>query len=291
MKFTVKIRTFLERHKLTRDVVPYLRRTFIVRMIHTYEGHYGKEKNSQDIQDFLLCYKNNKEEFEKVYNILEDDKSRETYKAIIKFRETYNYKTIKNIRYYPQYFVKEIFDYKDEVFVDGGAYIGDTIFSMLKYVPLKSIKKIYAWEADEKNSDVLQHEVGKALLHSKIKLECIPCALWREKTTLEFDSFENDCSHIGRGGIFVQADTIDNRCPDATFIKMDIEGAEIDALYGAKNTIINNKPKLAICIYHSNKHLYEIPLLIHEWVPEYKLYIRHSSEMRQETVLYAVINK
>jgi hypothetical protein len=70
---------------------------------------------------------------------------------------------------------------------------------------------------------------------------------------------------------------------------MDIEGAEIDALYGAKNTIINNKPKLAICIYHSNEHFYEIPLLIHNWVPEYRIYVRHHSYTAADTVMYAVM--
>jgi hypothetical protein len=70
---------------------------------------------------------------------------------------------------------------------------------------------------------------------------------------------------------------------------MDIEGSEIDALIGAKNTIMKNKPKLAICIYHKNEHLYEIPLLINEWVPEYKLYVRHHGEADAETVFYAVL--
>jgi hypothetical protein len=70
---------------------------------------------------------------------------------------------------------------------------------------------------------------------------------------------------------------------------MDLEGTEIDALYGAKNTIIQNKPKLAISIYHTSEHLYEIPLLIHEWVPEYKLYVRHHTDTCADTVLYAVV--
>jgi hypothetical protein len=71
---------------------------------------------------------------------------------------------------------------------------------------------------------------------------------------------------------------------------MDLEGAEVDALYGAKNTIIKNKPKLAISIYHTDEHLYQIPLLIHDWVPEYTLYIRHHSDYTPDTVLYAVLD-
>jgi hypothetical protein len=134
--------------------------------------------------------------------------------------------------------------------------------------------------------------VNKALtkLGGTAAVEWIPCALYKEETTLKFVDTANGASKIGEEGtISVKTDTIDSRCPDATFIKMDIEGAEIDALYGAKNTIINNKPKLAICIYHSNEHFYEIPLLIHNWVPEYRIYVRHHSYTAADTVMYAVM--
>ena len=73
-----------------------------------------------------------------------------------------------------------------------------------------------------------------------------------------------------------------------TFIKMDIEGAEIDALNGCKNILQKYKPKLAICIYHKPDDLWEIPLLIKRLVPEYQIYIRHYSNYLWETVCYAV---
>jgi FkbM family methyltransferase len=158
-------------------------------------------------------------------------------------------------------------------------------------VPVSEIKKIYAWEPDKGNGETLLCEVNKALKKiENVQVEWVPCALYREKTILKFSNSADGVSHIdGTGELSVNADTIDNRCSDATFIKMDVEGAEIDALYGAKNTIIKNKPKLAICIYHTNEHLFEIPLLIHEWVPEYKLYVRHHGEVTAETVVYAVM--
>lgn len=73
-----------------------------------------------------------------------------------------------------------------------------------------------------------------------------------------------------------------------TFIKMDIEGAEIDALNGCKNILQKYKPKLAICIYHKPDDLWEIPLLIKRLVPDYKIYVRHYSNYLWETVCYAV---
>lgn len=70
---------------------------------------------------------------------------------------------------------------------------------------------------------------------------------------------------------------------------MDVEGSELKALQGAKNTIINNRPRLAICIYHKPIDVIEIASYILELVPEYKFYIRHYTSHMWETVLYAVL--
>lgn len=69
---------------------------------------------------------------------------------------------------------------------------------------------------------------------------------------------------------------------------MDVEGAELIALKGAEQTIKKYKPKLAISIYHKPNDLWEIPLLIKSWVPEYKIYIRHYNVVSSETIMYAI---
>lgn len=73
-----------------------------------------------------------------------------------------------------------------------------------------------------------------------------------------------------------------------TFIKMDVEGAELESLKGAKRTIQRDYPKLAICIYHKPEDMVTIPTYIKKLVPEYKLYIRHHTYHTEETVLYAI---
>ena len=74
----------------------------------------------------------------------------------------------------------------------------------------------------------------------------------------------------------------------ATFVKMDIEGAEMDALQGMQRMIAQYKPKLAVCVYHKPEDLWEIPLYIHKLVPGYRLILRqHSPLMDNDTVLYA----
>ena len=74
-----------------------------------------------------------------------------------------------------------------------------------------------------------------------------------------------------------------------SLIKLDVEGSEYATLNGAKRIIKEDKPFLAISIYHRHDDLYRLPLLIHEMVPEYKFYLRHHSTSYKETVLYAKI--
>lgn len=93
------------------------------------------------------------------------------------------------------------------------------------------------------------------------------------------------------GDSIIQMDSIDNICENekVTYIKMDIEGSELEALRGARKVICRDKPRLGICIYHKPEDLLEIPMFIKKMVPEYKLYIRHHSPHYNETVIYAKV--
>lgn len=71
---------------------------------------------------------------------------------------------------------------------------------------------------------------------------------------------------------------------------MDIEGAELDTLRGAAQTIKKYKPKLAICIYHRVLDFYEIPMFLKSLVPDYKFKVRQHEPGFCETVLYAYVD-
>lgn len=75
---------------------------------------------------------------------------------------------------------------------------------------------------------------------------------------------------------------------EPTYIKMDIEGAEQEALKGCRRIIQDFRPKLAVCIYHKPDDLFEIPVMIKEMNPAYKLYVRQYANAWFDTVLYAV---
>ena len=71
-------------------------------------------------------------------------------------------------------------------------------------------------------------------------------------------------------------------------IKMDIEGAEYDALCGASKTIKRDKPVLAICVYHRKGDMLAIMDLLHSLVPEYRFWLRHDGSLTDDTVLFAM---
>ena len=116
--------------------------------------------------------------------------------------------------------------------------------------------------------------------------------VWSKKEKLYFDAVGTCSSHISEkeGDYVIETAALDEIIFDKrpTYIKMDIEGAEQEALKGCRKIIQTYKPKLAICIYHKPEDLYEIPIMIKEINPEYKLYVRQYANAWFDTVLYAV---
>lgn len=285
-----QLRFFLECHGCLKWISALLRKLGIVRLLHwIYEKN--DSKTAQEAAAFKVFYEQNRDQFEKLSGMLEDDLSRKTLDKVVQFRHKPSLMGLKSVYVQPQYFQKDIFGpLKDEVFVDGGAYIGDTIDSYMKFSG-GVYKRIYAWEPDEDNIKWLEKYKEK---YDNITV--VPCGLWSEKTELSFLQGVGNGSRIqqdaqGEVVLKVKVDSIDNVCADdkVTFIKMDIEGSEMEALKGAVNVIKRDKPRLAICIYHEPEHLYEIPFWIKQTVPEYKLYMRQHSCGRNETVIYATV--
>jgi hypothetical protein len=120
----------------------------------------------------------------------------------------------------------------------------------------------------------------------------MPLGAWNKNETLSFVSVGEGSKIIDESG---ETETISAvRVDDVlgsekvTYIKMDIEGAEINALIGAKNIICRDKPKLAISVYHKRSDIWEIPMLLLKYNPEYKFFLRVYSFTGNDTVLYAI---
>lgn len=178
----------------------------------------------------------------------------------------------------------------DEIFVDAGAFDGQTSAIFAQWAG--KCKKIYALEPDPQNRAKCLNTLGM----TGVEYEILPFGAWDKREQLSFDSGLNGASHVSgtrmetsEKQITVQADKLDDLISEkVSFIKMDIEGAEMNALRGTEKIIREYKPKLAVCVYHKKEDIWEIPKLILGYVPEYKLYLRHYSMTNDETVLYCI---
>lgn len=275
---------------LTFKFVIFLKDIGVIRFIKSIIWHKsGEENDNEDTKRFI---KENKERIRNMLQLLSDEKSVQVWKAVM-LNRAYGKKIPERLwSDNDQYFVKNLIKIqKDEVFVDGGAYIGDTIQHLFNFTRwCVEIKKVIAFEPNPKNLAIL-----KKYFQKNRKVIIIEKGLSDRDG---FEYFKEDGSgsqvidkRVSESGMKVAVTAIDlvYQCKDATFIKMDIEGSEMAALRGAKETIVKNKPKLAICIYHSDEDMVRIIEYIHELVPEYKLYVRHHTGGWMETVVYAVI--
>lgn len=229
------------------------------------------------------------EEFDEAYALLSDDFSRKSYIDILNFKVSgkveYLFSCQKNkAEIYFEYLRLD----NNEIFMDLGAYDGDTVREFLQATD-NQYEKIIAVEADEKNYKKLTDKtsgVERIATHN--------LAAWNKKETLFFEKKKGRNSKLSSAGqVEVQADSVDNILDGEkiTVLKMDIEGSEEMALDGAKKTIQTYKPKLYVCAYHRNDDMFRLPLKINEIHKGYKFYFCHHPYIPAwESNFYCVID-
>ena len=242
-------------------------------------------------------YLSNKLAYDNLYKQFADDKSRETLDGIIQTMLTGNEDFSAEVAVQNQYFcIPGFFNTIREIFVDVGTCTGDSVENFLRAMT-GSFRQIYAFEpgsqatAAEIRFKRLKSEWG--LEPDRIKLEHMGIgrndgivrlheAEFKENYSLDM----NMCGSIDSDA--VQIVSLDSYFKDKeiTFLKADIEGAEMDMLVGGRHTIMSQKPKIAICVYHRPDDLINIMHTLKSYVPEYRFYLRHHSSLAMETVLY-----
>lgn len=186
-----------------------------------------------------------------------------------------------------QYFALDVVRLSEhECYVDIGAYDGDTVGRFIAAAKGR-FERIHAFELDPINYRQLTRNVQR-LPHPE-RIETFNLGIWDSECDLRF-SAGNSQSTVGAGECSAHAVPLDAVLANqkVSFIKMDIEGAELQALRGAQNTIATQQPTLAICVYHHISHLWKIPLYLQQLVPHHQLYLRHYTNLEYETVCYAV---
>ncbi len=194
-------------------------------------------------------------------------------------------------------FLLEQYKYKNfvkisdgDICIDAGACLGDTSLYFLQ----QGAKHVYSFEIDKENIAFMKNTLK--IFDAEDKVTIVEEALSHNegKTFYTPDPNNVGAGKIGKShGVTsypVYVTTLDYFCKthgiSPNFIKMDIEGAELDALHGARETIVRCRPKCAICIYHKWEHRWQIPLLLRDMVEDYNFYIK-KSQPYTETVLFA----
>jgi len=226
---------------------------------------------------------------EQLDNLWADKVSQSLYRAIIEFRLTGDATLLPAPDLGTQYHPQDIPAPKAPIrFVDCGAFDGDTLADFCKIgLPVEAVA---AFEPDLINFGKLVNFVSQETKLTNVSLW--PCGVYSSTTQLGFETGKNMASGISASGrALIQCIALDDAIPTfaATFIKMDIEGAEYDALLGARKIINNHLPRLAVSVYHRPEHLWQLPLLVESIIPgKYNFYMRSHALNDFELVLYAI---
>ena len=227
-----------------------------------------------------------------VYSFLSDDKSKKIYLDYIKAHITMDF-----TKFDEPYDIKEQYlggdleyNIDSSRFIDCGGFDGDTIRNFIDNG--KKIEKLVVFEPQNELCNKISQYVD--LNKQNIKDAIIfPCGVHSNFAKYKFATSQEAASAAqikDDGDDIIQCVPLDAVLKgfNATLLKMDIEGAEVAALKGAKQIIIDNRPQLAICVYHSLSDIWEIPLLIESYVENYDFYLRSYNYMGLETVLYGL---
>jgi len=227
------------------------------------------------------------------FSLWSDRFSRQEYVAQMKFRILGEFDSLSAPVLQESYFPDDLFDLlEDENFIDCGAYDGITVEHFLERQKEFS-GRIIAYEPDPENFISLNEYISGLPNNIKGNLLSLPFAISAQRSKVHFDATGTMGSNISdNGSLEVDCVTLDENLEELqftpTYIKMDIEGAELDALNGARNVIQKCMPILAICLYHRYDDIWRIPLFINSLSSDYRLFLRPHEIEGWQLVCYAV---
>jgi len=229
-------------------------------------------------------------EVKEAFELFEDDASRQEFVGQIKWRLWFDFEAMPSPVEHEIYFPDDLTKVSsEEIFVDCGAFDGDTVASFIRRHG-EAFGTLIAFEPDPANFEKLQQfrESLPAPLRTRV---CVyQYAVGAQTGKVYFQACGTEASAVGEGTLEVDSVGLDEffseRSP--TWIKMDIEGSEPDALAGARQIIAADPPLLAVCVYHRQSHLWEIPRLIRSFSPKYNFFLRPHVIEGWDLVCYAV---
>lgn len=227
-------------------------------------------------------------QFLETFNMLYDDKSRNTMNAFINASICGDLNLLDEVYESQQYFNELLNGAKIDVLLDCGAYDGDSIHDYIAYYP--QYKEIFAMEPDPDNVMKMQNRIKRENIHN---INVISKGAYNTAERLRFKQSTTESNFSNDGEIIIDTVKIDDIIPKdkkVSLIKMDIEGNEVAALEGARRTIQRDQPCLAVCVYHKIDDLIKIPKIIQSLVEKktYHYYLRYHGKNLTELVFYAI---
>jgi len=255
-----------------------------------YEYHLLHTPTELEKKGFTY-YLDNRKQIMASLDLFSDDLSREIFARVIQTHMQRKPIHIPDRVLEEQYFPRDInLSRGYSRFINCGAYNGDTVKRLNAL--FGKVDAIACFEPDLENFELLTQYLCAE--HNEIAQSVIafPCGVFSHETQLNFAGENKMNSMISdKGESIIPCVALDHVIPGfkPTFICMDVEGAELEALKGAEMLIKEDKPDLAICVYHAPNHIWDIPLYIESLRLGYKFYLRNYTSFISETVLYATI--
>lgn len=228
---------------------------------------------------------------ERFFDRLADTASRTAFYEWMRFRLLHDYKGMDAYEK-PIYFPDFLSHGADEfVFVDCGAYDGDSVEKMLDWRGNKAAHAV-VFEPDARNFSHMQARCASHIESGRLTVDYHQAAVGAQKGEIGFSPTSDESAHVDAASDHkVVLMTVDDALAEggrrASYIKYDVEGFEYDALQGARRAIERDAPALAVSVYHKPEDIWVLPSLIETWQPGYRFYLRRHGEEGMDTVLYA----
>lgn len=242
-------------------------------------------------EDSINDIKNNIDKYVFVYdNLLNEEMSKEVFVNMLYAKVFMSLKYVENAyNNESMYFDKKIWgELERETYIDCGGYNGDTALQFIS--SCIDYNKIFVYEPLKELNDLCRKNLSYFIDEGDLKVENLAIYKFKDELCFSKETGKGDSFINNDGELIVKATSLDEEINERiTFIKMDIEGAEKDAILGAKKHIKNETPKMAICIYHLTDDYWKIPELINSINSNYNFIVRqHQIDGFSETVLYCI---
>ena len=236
-------------------------------------------------EQFRVDYESHNEFYCSLRKLLNDDRSVRVYDDLLNYRLNHELSAMEEyqVNVKTQYFEDFLTFNRGDIFADVGGYDGATTIEFISRCP--EYKSVYVFEPSKINYEKLkQNLIGMKSIY------CINKGLSNKEKVLRFSEGLGSRSGVSANGSDeIRVGKLDDLVPEPiTFLKMDIEGSEHEALLGAKETILSSHPTLAISVYHNPEDLRKITTIVLGIRSDYKLYLRHYTEGTDETVMFFV---